>query len=129
MDERRILLVEDQEDIRWLVRETLEAGSAASTLREAADGPAALRILEDFAPQVAILDVMLPGGIDGYALCEHIRRQPSLGAATFVILLTARGQQADRERGQAVQANLYMTKPFSPVELLAAVEDHFAKAA
>lgn len=128
MDERRILLVEDQEDIRWLVRETLDAAALPLTLREAGDGPTALRILSEFAPQVAILDVMLPGGIDGYSLCEHIRRHPALGAATFVILLTARGQQADRERGQAVKANLYMTKPFSPVELLAAVEAHFAKA-
>lgn len=125
MDERRILLVEDQEEIRWLVRETLEASGC--TLCEAADGHEAMSILDGFAPHVAILDVMLPGGVDGFGLCEHIRQHPVLGSSTFVILLTARGQRSDQKRGWAAGADLYLVKPFSPAELLARVEDFFAR--
>lgn len=126
MDVRRILLVEDQEDIRWLVRETLDVGSHACILREAVDGSDAINTLVDFAPQIAILDVMLPGGIDGFSLCEYIRQHPLLGRSTFVILLTARGQRSDQERGLAAGADLYLIKPFSPIELLKAVEDFFS---
>jgi CheY-like chemotaxis protein len=68
-----------------------------------------------------LLDVMMPGGLDGYQVCEEIKLDPDL-RNTMVILLTARGQRTDIERGQAVGCDAYLVKPFSPIELLDTVD-------
>jgi CheY-like chemotaxis protein len=72
-------------------------------------------------PAVMLLDVMMPGGLDGYQVCEEIKLDPDL-RNTMVILLTARGQRTDIERGQAVGCDAYLVKPFSPIELLDTVD-------
>jgi DNA-binding response OmpR family regulator len=82
-----------------------------STL-EAADGESARKLIEESAPQLVVLDVMLPG-TDGLALCRWIRSRGDLP----VIMLTARGEEADRIVGLELGADDYVTKPFSPREL------------
>lgn len=114
----RILIVDDHPDLRLLAQAALD--DPGHVFREAANGPEALAALEEFRPAVVILDVMLPGGVDGYEICRRIKA-PGAVAPAFVIMLTARGQKADEDRGKAAGADLYLTKPFSPAQLAAAV--------
>ena len=71
---------------------------------------------------LAVFDVMMPGGLDGYQVCEKIKADPILRDATKVILLTARGQRTDLERGQTAGCDAYLVKPFSPIDLLDTVD-------
>lgn len=116
----RILIVDDHRNLRLLVRETLDDGQSNYTFQEAANGQEALQALTDFRPTVVILDVMLPGGMDGYQICRFIKASDKEIPA-FVIMLTACGQRMDEEKGKAAGADLYLTKPFSPIQLAAAV--------
>lgn len=118
----RILIVDDHPDLRLLVREALDDGASGYVIQEAANAQEALAVLADFHPAVVILDLMLPGGSDGYEICRLIKAAPSK-TLVFVIMLTARGQKADEERGKAAGADLYFIKPFSPLELAAAVRE------
>jgi DNA-binding response OmpR family regulator len=109
-----VLVVDDEPIVRevvvrYLMRDGFE------TL-EAADGDAARTLIEDDAPDLVVLDVMLPG-TDGLSLCRWIRGHSDLP----VILLTARGEEADRIVGLELGADDYVTKPFSPRELSARV--------
>ncbi len=124
--EKRILIVDDHPELRLLVRESLDDGSGRYLFHEVGNAAEALAALPAFRPQLVILDVMMPGGMDGYRLCELIKSDLTL-ASTYVVLLTARGQKADVEKGRAVRADLYLIKPFSPSQLIAAVEDAFAQ--
>lgn len=112
---QRVLIVEDQADLRLLIRLTLEP--LGLELREVANGMEALLAARSFKPDVLILDVMLPGGVDGYQICQAIKQDP-LTRATRVIMVSARGQKSDIERGYQVQADRYLVKPFSPAQLL-----------
>jgi DNA-binding response OmpR family regulator len=109
------LLVVDDEPI---VREVVVRYLAREGFRtiEAADGEAARELLETQTPDLAVLDVMLPG-MDGLDLCRWIRARSQLP----IILLTARGEEADRVVGLELGADDYVTKPFSPRELVARV--------
>lgn len=122
-DRKVILIVEDQSDIRKLIRMTLEIGY--SELHEADNGEAGWHMVKALRPDLVLLDVMMPGSLDGYQLCQKIRQEPGLRHIP-VILLTARGQQADFEMGRQAGANAYLTKPFSPLELIDAVDAHLA---
>lgn len=122
--EKRILIVDDHLELRLLVRESLDDGSGAYLFQEAGNASEALAALSVFRPQLVILDVMMPGEMDGYRLCELIKRDPVL-MGVYVVLLTARGQWADIEKGQAVGADLYLVKPFSPNQLIAVVAKAF----
>jgi CheY-like chemotaxis protein len=117
---RNALIVDDQPDIRKLIVMTME--SEDFRLHEADNGVDALRMARDLHPSVMLLDVMMPGGMDGYQLCEQIKSDEVLKHATKVILLTARGQRTDIERGQAAGCDAYLVKPFSPIELLDTVD-------
>jgi CheY-like chemotaxis protein len=125
--EKRILIVDDHPDLRLLVRESLDDGSGAYLFQEADNGADALAALPAFRPHLVILDVMMPGDCDGYQVCKFIKNEPGQKLGIYVILLTARGQKADIEKGRAAQADLYLVKPFSPNELIAAVEDAFGQ--
>lgn len=92
----------------------LDAGSYE--LDEAAGGAEALRIALDRDPEVILLDVMMPG-MSGYEVCREIRRDPRTATAT-VVMVTALDSAEAREEGIASGADLYLTKPFSPLELL-----------
>lgn len=112
---KKVLIVEDQADIRELVRVTLEF--EAYELQEAADGPTALDTAQRFKPDLVLLDVMMPGGMDGYEVCKRIKASPDL-RRTKVIMLTAKGQKADLAAGKAAGADEYLVKPFSPLDLM-----------
>jgi DNA-binding response OmpR family regulator len=109
-----VLVVDDEQIVREVVVRYLER-EGYRTL-EASDGNVARELIERDAPDLVVLDVMLPG-TDGLALCRWIRSRSDLP----VILLTARGEEADRIVGLELGADDYVTKPFSPRELAARV--------
>ncbi|MCA1737054.1 MAG: response regulator transcription factor [Actinobacteria bacterium] len=118
----RILVVDDEPRVRevvatYLLREGWEVATAA-------DGETARRQLDEFAPELVVLDIMLPG-VSGTELLAEIRRQGDLG----VILLTARTDEADRISGLELGADDYVVKPFSPRELVARVRSVMRRSA
>ncbi|HEY5275866.1 MAG TPA: response regulator transcription factor [Coriobacteriia bacterium] len=110
----RVLVVDDEPSIREIIRGFLERDGM--TVVEAADGPSAVEIARDAAPDVVVLDLMLPG-FDGLEVLRRIRTF----ADPYVLLLTARSEEVDRIVGLTVGADDYLTKPFSPRELVARV--------
>ncbi|MDD5329946.1 MAG: response regulator [Sulfuricella sp.] len=119
MNKLKILIVDDQSDLRKLLRMTLALIDC--DVHEADSGLAAMATMRTLKPDVVILDVMLPGGIDGYQVCQAIKADPSTKKA-FVLLLSARGQKSDKEEGRRVGADGYMVKPFSPLELIETIK-------
>jgi DNA-binding response OmpR family regulator len=113
-----ILVVDDEPSIVELVRFTLE--DADVRVVEASDGAEALILARRIKPDLVLLDVQMPR-LDGFEVCRQLRREPAF-ARTPIIMLTAAGQQADRTRGLGAGADEYLTKPFSPLALLALVE-------
>jgi DNA-binding response OmpR family regulator len=111
----RVLVVDDEQPIRLLVRGYLEA--EGFDVLEAPDGPAAITAARGSRPDVIVLDLMLPG-IDGVEVCRQIR----VFSDAYVLMLTARGEEIDRIIGLAVGADDYLVKPFSPRELVARVK-------
>lgn len=111
-----VLVVDDEPIVRDVVTRYLERdGHRVVT---AADGDEARGLIERETPSLVVLDVMLPGGTDGLALCRWIRSTSELP----VILVTARGDEADRIVGLELGADDYVTKPFSPRELATRVK-------
>ncbi len=113
-----LFVLEDDTDISRLVQHNLEA--AGFLARVFVTTAAVLADAERKAPDLFLLDIMVPGG-DGLDLCRRIRRNPTL-ASTPVIFLTARASEADRILGLELGADDYITKPFSPRELVARVK-------
>ena len=113
-----IFLMEDDADIARLVRHHLE--SAGFAVRVYGGAPGVLPEAEKEHPAVFLLDIMVPGN-DGLEVCRRIRSSPTL-AATPVIFLTAKSSEADRVVGLELGADDYITKPFSPRELVARVK-------
>ncbi|MDP3775422.1 MAG: response regulator transcription factor [Gemmatimonadales bacterium] len=114
MSDERILVVDDEKDITALVAYHLaKAGYRVVT---AGTGPAALEAAQQDPPDLVVLDIMLPGR-SGYEVLEELRRREET-RDVGVILLTARKDEADRIRGLAGGADDYLTKPFSPEELV-----------
>lgn len=111
----KILIVDDEPGIRKLIHAYLK--NEGYTLQEAADGLTALEIAFTFQPDVIILDIMLPG-LDGLEVLTQLRRESN----AYVILLTAKTEEMDKIIGLSVGADDYVTKPFSPRELLARVK-------
>ncbi|MCB9451412.1 MAG: response regulator transcription factor [Anaerolineaceae bacterium] len=119
-----ILVVDDEPTIREVVRRYLERDGFQ--VMEAEDGPTALNILETTPPNLLILDLMLPG-IDGLAITRQLRSDTGTGHLTIgneipIIMLTAKSEEHDRIQGFALGADDYVTKPFSPQELVARVK-------
>ena len=114
---RKVLVVEDEASIRELIALNLQM--AGWEVLEAENGERGLRRLKEEGPcDAAVLDVMLPG-IDGFSLCESIRRDDqNIG----IIILSAKGLEEDKIRGLSIGADDYITKPFSVSELLARIE-------
>jgi len=116
----RILLVDDQADIRKLIRLTLQHLDDAE-VHEADNGGDGWRLAQDLKPDLMLLDVMMPGELDGYQVCAKVKGDPLLAGQTKVILLTARAQKEDEELGLEMGADDYLPKPFNPRELLARI--------
>ena len=111
---QHILVVEDETDIAALVRYHLER--AGFRVRVAQNGEDALREVEAERPALIVLDLMLPD-IEGTEVCRRIRRTPET-AGLPILMLTAKGEEMDRVVGFELGADDYMTKPFSPRELV-----------
>ncbi len=109
-----ILVVDDEATIREVVRRYLER--EGFIVREAADGYEALDAIQDYQPNLIVLDLMLPG-IDGLTITQHIRQDRQIP----IIMLTAKGEASDRIRGLDLGADDYITKPFSPQEVVSRV--------
>ena len=111
---KRVLVVDDEPNIvmslEFLMR---RAGFEVAVAR---NGQEALAALDGVPPDLLLLDVMMPE-FDGYEVCERIRARPEWNA-TKIIMLTARGREVERERGLALGADAYVTKPFSTRDLV-----------
>jgi len=113
-DARKVLVVDDEPHILRSLGFVLKR--AGYEVLEARSGPEALSVVQKERPDVVFLDIMMPR-LDGYEVCRRIKDSDEL-SGTYVIMLTARGQQQDREASLAAGADEYMTKPFSPSRAL-----------
>jgi two-component system, OmpR family, alkaline phosphatase synthesis response regulator PhoP len=110
---QRILIADDEAHIRVLMEQTLEdLEDEGVELLLACNGAEALEMIRSELPELAFLDVMMPK-MNGFEVCEAVKQDPAL-RNTFVVILTAKGQEFDIQQGKAVGADLYMTKPFDP---------------
>jgi two-component system, OmpR family, alkaline phosphatase synthesis response regulator PhoP len=114
---QKILIVDDEAYIRLLLEQTLEElEDEGIEILKTDNGEDALRIMQEKRPRLVFLDVMIPK-INGFEVCRIAKRELHLDQI-MIVILTAKGQEYDRETGEAAGANLYMTKPFDPDELL-----------
>jgi two-component system phosphate regulon response regulator PhoB len=120
---KRIAIIEDESELASLVEYNLTRGGFTCLILSGSSG--AIRKLEEWKPDFIILDVMLPDG-DGFDLCRALRKAPAL-ARTPVLFLTARSDEVDRVLGFEIGGDDYMTKPFSPRELVARVKAHLRR--
>lgn len=116
---KKILVADDEKSLRMLITGTLEIGDFLVV--EADNGVDAWKMVSEEIPDLVILDVMMPG-MTGYQVCQLIKSNEELKDIK-VIILTAKGQQADKEAALEVHADYYIAKPFSPAQLLSVVED------
>jgi len=116
---KRILIVEDQEEVRELVTVTLSLNEYQ--ILEAGTGADAVELVRESLPGLVLMDVGLPGSVDGLEATRLIKSDARTKGCR-VIMLTANSQQADIEAGYAAGADGYFTKPFSPLELIQRVE-------
>ena len=113
----KILIVDDEVHLRTLLHQTLEElEDEGVELHVATNGEDALSAIESMKPNLVFLDVMMPK-LSGFDVCERAKKVPAL-ADVYIVLLTAKGQEFDRQRGKEVGADMYMTKPFDPDALL-----------
>ncbi|MEL6552745.1 MAG: response regulator [Cyanobacteria bacterium J06621_11] len=118
---KTILIADDELHIRALLEQTLEdLEDVGVELITAANGQQALEMIQTQQPDLVFLDVMMPK-LNGYQVCYEIKRVLEL--KTFIVLLTAKGQETDQKEGYEAGADIYMTKPFDPDEVLAKAEE------
>jgi two-component system alkaline phosphatase synthesis response regulator PhoP len=114
---RKILIVDDEAHIRMLIEQTLEElEDEGVTFLSAVNGEEAMNMIVEERPQVVFLDVMMPK-MNGIEVCRRVKKELGLNEV-YIVLLTAKGQELDRQKGQEVGADVYMTKPFDPESLL-----------
>jgi DNA-binding response OmpR family regulator len=118
---RKLLIVDDEEGVRSLVRMTLE--SDKYEILEARRGQDALKLVREHLPDLVLLDVMLPD-TSGVEVCRALKCDPATAAVT-IVMLTAKAQNADLEDAESAGADGYFIKPFSPVALLRRVDTIF----
>jgi DNA-binding response OmpR family regulator len=116
---KTVLLVDDEAALRRLVEKTL-GGAARYQVLHAADGEQAIELTRKTDVSVVLLDVHMPG-LDGFQTCEAIA-QLTTARRPKIVMLTARASLADRTRGLAAGADEYLSKPFSPMALLACLD-------
>jgi CheY-like chemotaxis protein len=114
-EKRKILVVDDNKELRMLISLTLEFSQCE--LLEADSAVSGLEMLRTHQPDIILLDVMMPGELDGLGLCRMIRDDESLKHIK-IIMLSAKGQQKDVQMGLEAGADDYVVKPFSPSELM-----------
>ncbi|MGI0487973.1 response regulator [Pantanalinema rosaneae CENA516] len=113
----KILIVDDEPNILILMEQALETlEDAGVELLTAKNGEEALKLIRTERPELVFLDVMMPK-LNGLEVCKAVKGDPEL-QGVYVIMLTAKGQEDDRQKGSDVGADLYMTKPFRPKVVL-----------
>ncbi|MGE4267434.1 MAG: response regulator transcription factor [Deferribacterales bacterium] len=117
---KRILIVDDEVHIRSLLEQTLEdiefLHNIEVEIHQASDGRNGLNMIASVRPDLVFLDVMMPE-MNGYEVCKAVKSDSEL-QQTLIIMLTAKGQETDREKGVGNGADYFMTKPFDPDEVL-----------
>lgn len=117
---KKVLIVDDHTDIRRLLSITL---GKEYEIMEVEDGVSALASIRRNHPQVVLLDVMMPGELDGLQVLDAIKSDPQI-RGTLVAMVTARGQVADGEDARRRGADAYFIKPFSPLQVVSWVREH-----
>ena len=120
--EKKLLIVDDESHIRMLIEQTLEdLEDEGVELLFAENGQQALELIQKEEPNLVFLDVMMPI-MNGMEVCQKVKKELNL-SHVYIILLTAKGQEVDRQKGLEMGADRYMTKPFDPDEMLTIAEE------
>ena len=116
------MIVDDEAHIRMLLEQTLEELEEEGVeFFSAENGEEALEIIQSENPRLVFLDVMMPK-LNGMEVCRRVKKELGLDNV-FIVLLTAKGQELDRLKGQEVGADRYMTKPFDPEIILSTAKE------
>lgn len=118
-DPYRIVIIEDDADLRELERMTLEL--EGYEVHEADYGASGVRMVEVMQPDLVLMDVMMPGELDGFQCCARIKANPKTEHIK-VVMVTARTQVADHERARSSGADGFVSKPFSPAKLIDVIQ-------
>lgn len=114
---KKVLIVDDEPFIRLLLEQTLEElEDEGVELITADNGETALDIIRSESPEIVFLDVMMPK-MNGFDVCHTVKNELGL-TGVYIVLLTAKGQEFDKQKGADAGADVYMTKPFNPDEVL-----------
>lgn len=116
---KKILIADDEPSLRLLVKATLSANKSYELI-EVSDGNEALTRAQSELPDLLLLDVMMPG-LSGFEVCERLKNSSDT-KKIIIIMLTAKGQQSDRDWALSVGTDYFLTKPFSPIELYNLIE-------
>ena len=120
--DKKILIVDDEAHIRMLIGQTLEdLEDEGVEFLTADNGQTALEIIQTQKPDLVFLDVMMPK-MNGMDVCKNVKQDMGL-KDVFIIILTAKGQELDKQKGQEVGADIYLTKPFDPEILLSKAKE------
>jgi two-component system alkaline phosphatase synthesis response regulator PhoP len=119
----RILIIDDEPNIVLALELLMK--KEGYEVRIVADGERAVQAATEFHPHLILLDIMMPG-MDGYEVCQRIRTDALLKDVS-IIMLTAKGREVEKEKGLALGADLYITKPFSTRQLVATVKEILAE--
>lgn len=111
---KKVLIVDDNREIRNLVRLSLPFAEFQS--QDTDNGSDAVRLIKEWRPDLVLLDIMMPGELDGLQVCQQVKQDAAV-KDTIIVLLTALGSSGDIQEGYSVGANAYIVKPFSPSEL------------
>ncbi len=117
---KKILIVDDQIEVRELVEVTLRYGNFK--ILQASNGLDAIAIVKKEKPELVIMDIMMPGKIDGLEATRRIKSNPQTKTCK-IIMLTAKGQDADKDKGVELDIEDYFVKPFSPLDLINKIEE------
>ncbi|MDN3204098.1 response regulator transcription factor [Algoriphagus sediminis] len=118
----KILIVDDEAHIRMLIEQSLEElEDEGVEFYTAENGEMALEVIKEETPDLIFLDVMMPK-LNGMEVCRRVKQEMGL-SQIYIVLLTAKGQESDRQKGLDVGADIYMTKPFDPELLLEKARD------
>ena len=120
---KKILIADDEERVRKLVRTILELAKSGFEIYEAVDGDEAYKMAKKIKPDLMVLDIMMPG-MNGYDVCKKLKSSDAT-RKIYVLILTARGSSLSERTMELVGADAFLAKPFTPLELELTVKNAF----